>query len=89
MLKAAFDQFADPSIVIGMKTMLDAPPSRARRSRRSMKMPNASRRGVEDLFRAAAFVGRAKQQHAALSESRQSEVLTSIAPQLRELKVPP
>ena len=58
MLKQAFDQFADPSIIIGMKTMLDAP-ALARQAFASV-YENARAhpgRGLQDLLRAAAFVG--------------------------------
>ena len=89
MLKAAFDQFADPSIIIGMKTMLDAP-AVARQAFASV---------YEDAERIPDEAFKMYFEAALASEDRSNnlrrflslgnlKVLTAIAPQLRELKVP-
>jgi len=88
MLKAAFDQFADPSIIIGMKTMLDAP-AVARQAFASV---------YEDAERIPDEAFKMYFEAALASEDRSNnlrrflslgnlKVLTAIAPQLRELKV--
>ena len=89
MLKAAFDQFADPSIVIGMKTMLDAP-AVARQAFASV-YENAER--VPDEAFKTYFEPLLSSDERSCSMRRflnlgNLKVLTSIAPQLRELKVP-
>ena len=89
MLKAVFDQFADPSIVMGMKTMLDAP-AVARQAFASV---------YEDAERIPDEAFKTYFEPLLSSEDRSNsmrrflnlgnlKVLTSIAPQLRELKVP-
>src|SRR5260370_19864834 len=89
MLKAAFDQFADPSIIIGMKTMVDAP-AVARQAFASV---------YEDPERIPADAFKTYFEPLVSSDARSEamrrflslgnlKVLTSIAPQLRELKVP-
>jgi len=89
MLKAAFDQFADPSIVIGMKTMLDAP-AVARQAFASV-YENAER--IPDEAFKTYFEPLLSSDERSNSMRRflnlgNLKVLTSIAPQLRELKVP-
>jgi pimeloyl-ACP methyl ester carboxylesterase len=89
MLKAAFDQFADPSIVIGMKTMLETP-AIARQAFASVyedaeRIPDeAFKTYFEPLISSEA---RSNSVRRFLSLGN-LKVLTSIAPQLRELKVP-
>jgi haloalkane dehalogenase len=89
MLKALFDQFADPSIVMGMKTMLDTP-TVARQAFASV---------YEDAERIPDEAFKTYFEPLLSSEDRSNsmrrflnlgnlKVLTSIAPQLRELKVP-
>jgi pimeloyl-ACP methyl ester carboxylesterase len=89
MLKAVFDQFADPSIVMGMKTMLDAP-AVARQAFASV---------YEDAERIPDEAFKTYFEPLLSSEDRSNsmrrflnlgnlKVLTSIAPQLRELKLP-
>jgi haloalkane dehalogenase len=89
MLKAAFDQFADPAIVTGLNAMLHS--------------PEIARRGMsgvyEDPERIPDEAIKTYLEPALASEVRSRnlrrflnlgnlKVLTSIAPQLRELKVP-
>jgi pimeloyl-ACP methyl ester carboxylesterase len=89
MLKAAFDQFADPSIVVGMKAIVESP-SVARQAFASV---------YEDAERIPDEAFKTYFEPLVSSEARSDsvrrflslgnlEVLKSIAPQLRELKVP-
>jgi pimeloyl-ACP methyl ester carboxylesterase len=89
MLKAAFDQFADPSIVDGMKAMVNAP-AIARQAFTSV---------YEDAGRIPDEAFKTYLEPLVSSEQRSEQarrflnlgnlkVLVSIAPQLRELKVP-
>ena len=89
MLKQAFDQFADPSIIIGMKAMLDAP-ALARQAFASV-YENAER--IPDEAFKTYFEPLLSSEDRSNSMRRflnlgNLKVLTSIAPQLRELKVP-
>jgi haloalkane dehalogenase len=89
MLKAAFDQFADPSIVVGMKAMVQAP-AVARQAFASV---------YEDAGRIPDEAFKTYLEPLVSSDERSAKmrrflslgnlkVLTTIAPQLRELKVP-
>jgi pimeloyl-ACP methyl ester carboxylesterase len=89
MLKAAFDQFADPSIVVGLKAMVDAP-AIARQAFASV---------YEDAGRIPDEAFKTYIEPIVSSDERSAQVrrflnlanlkvLTGIAPQLRELKVP-
>ncbi|MGC2492243.1 alpha/beta fold hydrolase [Candidatus Binatus sp.] len=89
MLKAAFDQFADPSIVVGMKAMLGAP-NIARQAFASV-YEDAER--IPDEAFTTYFEPLLSSEERSDSMRRflnlgNLKVLTSIAPQLRELKVP-
>jgi len=89
MLKAAFDQFADPSIVIGMKTMLDAP-AVARQAFASVyenaeRIPDEALRTYFEPLLSSDERSNSMRRFLNLGNLK---VLTSIAPQLRELKVP-
>jgi pimeloyl-ACP methyl ester carboxylesterase len=89
MLKAAFDQFADPSIVIGMKTMLDAP-AVARQAFASV-YENAERipdEAFKTYFEPLLSSAERSNNMRRFLNLGNLKVLTSIAPQLRELKVP-
>jgi pimeloyl-ACP methyl ester carboxylesterase len=89
MLKAAFDQFADPSIVIGMKTMLDAP-AVARQAFASV-YENAERipdEAFKTYFEPLLSSDERSNNMRRFLNLGNLKVLTSIAPQLRELKVP-
>jgi pimeloyl-ACP methyl ester carboxylesterase len=89
MLKAAFDQFADPSIVDGMKAMVQAP-AIARQAFASVyedasRIPDeAFTTYIEPLVSSE---DRSNSMRRFLSLEN-LKVLISIAPQLRELKVP-
>jgi pimeloyl-ACP methyl ester carboxylesterase len=89
MLKAVFDQFADPSIVVGMKAMLQAP-AVARQAFASVyedagRIPDeAFKTYLEPLV---SSVERSAKMRRFLSLGN-LKVLTAIAPQLRELKAP-
>ena len=89
MLKAVFDQFADPSIIIGMKAMLQA--------------PAVARQAFASVYEDATHIPDEAFQtyfEPLLSSDERSanmrrflslgnlKVLTAIAPNLRELKVP-
>ena len=89
MLKAAFDQFADPSIVAGLNAMLQT--------------PAIARQGLASVYEDAAKIPdeafKTYLEPVLSSEARTDsmrrflslgnlKVLTAIAPQLRELKVP-
>jgi pimeloyl-ACP methyl ester carboxylesterase len=89
MLKAAFDQFADPSIVAGLNAMLQTP-ALARQGLASV---------YEDATRIPDEAFKTYLEPVLSSEARSNslrrflnlgnlKVLTPIAPQLRELKVP-
>ena len=89
MLKAVFDQFADPSIVMGLNAMLQSP-AVARQGLASV---------YEDAERIPDEAFKTYLEPVLSSEERTNslrrflnlanlKVLTSIAPQLRELKVP-
>ena len=89
MLKAVFDQFAGPSIVMGMKTMLGAP-SVARQAFASVY--EDAERIPDDAFKTyfeplLSSEERSNSMRRFLSLGN-LKVLTSIAPQLRELKLP-
>lgn len=89
MLKQAFDQFADPSIIIGMKAMLDAP-ALTRQAFASV-YENAER--VPDEAFKTYFEPLLSSEDRSNSMRRflnlaNLKVLTAIAPQLRELRVP-
>ncbi len=89
MLKAVFDQFADPSIVPGMKMMLQTP-ALARQAFASVyedagRIPDdAFKTYFEPLLSSDV---RSAQMRRFLNLGN-LKVLTAIAPQLRELKVP-
>ncbi|MGH7923500.1 MAG: alpha/beta fold hydrolase [Candidatus Binatus sp.] len=89
MLKAVFDQFADPSIVMGMKTMLDAP-AVARQAFASVyedaeRIPDEAFKTYFEPILSSDARSAAMRRFLSLGNLK---VLTSIAPQLRELKVP-
>jgi len=89
MLKAAFDQFADPSIVIGMKTMVDAP-AVARQAFASVyedpeRIPDEAFKTYFEPLVSSDARSEAMRRFLSLGNLK---VLTSIAPQLRELTVP-
>ena len=89
MLKAAFDQFADPSIVGGMKAMVQAP-AIARQAFASV-YEDASRIPDEAFITYIEPLVSSEERSNAMRRFLSLEnlkVLTSIAPQLRELKVP-
>ena len=89
MLKAAFDQFADPSIVMGMKTMLNAP-AVARQAFASVyedaeRIPDEAFKTYFEPLVSSEDRSNSMRRFLSLGNLK---VLTSIAPQLRELKVP-
>ena len=89
MLKAAFDQFADPSIVIGMKAMLGAPDM----ARQAFAAVYEDAARIPDEAFTTYFEPLLSSEERTDSMRRflnlgNLKVLTSIAPQLRELKVP-
>lgn len=89
MLKAAFDQFADPSIVIGIKTMVDAP-AVARQAFASVyedaeRIPDEAFKTYFEPLVSSEERSNSMRRFLSLGNLK---VLTSIAPQLRELKVP-
>jgi pimeloyl-ACP methyl ester carboxylesterase len=89
MLKAAFDQFADPSIVIGMKAMLGAPDM----ARQAFAAVYEDAERIPDEAFTTYFEPLLSSEERSDSMRRflnlgNLKVLTSIAPQLRELKVP-
>jgi pimeloyl-ACP methyl ester carboxylesterase len=89
MLKAVFDQFADPSIVIGMKTMLDAP-AVARQAfaavyENAERIPDEAFKTYFEPILSSEERSNSMRRFLSLGNLK---VLTSIAPQLRELKVP-
>jgi pimeloyl-ACP methyl ester carboxylesterase len=89
MLKAVFDQFADPSIVTGMKTMVNAP-AVARQAFASVyedaeRIPDEAFKTYFEPLVSSDERGNGMRRFLSLGNLK---VLTSIAPQLRELKVP-
>jgi len=89
MLKAAFDQFADPSIVGGMKAMVQAP-AIARQAFASV-YEDASRIPDEAFITYIEPLVSSEERSNAMRRFLSLgnlKVLTAIAPQLRELKVP-
>lgn len=89
MLKAAFDQFADPSIVTGMKAMLGAPAM----ARQAFAAVYEDAERIPDEAFTTYFEPLLSSEEKSNSMRRflnlgNLKVLTSIAPQLRELKVP-
>jgi haloalkane dehalogenase len=89
MLQAAFDQFADPSIVMGIKTMLNAP-AVARQAFASVyedaeRIPDEAFKTYFEPLVSSEERGNSMRRFLSLGNLK---VLTSIAPQLRELKVP-
>jgi pimeloyl-ACP methyl ester carboxylesterase len=89
MLKAVFDQFADPSIVTGMKTMLEAP-AVARQAFASVyenaeRIPDEAFKTYFEPLLSSDERSNSMRRFLSLGNLK---VLTSIAPQLRELKVP-
>jgi pimeloyl-ACP methyl ester carboxylesterase len=89
MLKAVFDQFADPSIVVGMKTMANAP-AVARQAFASVyedpeRIPDEAFKTYFEPLVSSDSRSEAMRRFLSLGNLK---VLTSIAPQLRELKVP-
>lgn len=89
MLKAAFDQFADPSIVVGMKAMLDAP-AVARQAFASVyedanRIPDEAFKTYFEPLLSSEDRSNSMRRFLSLGNLK---VLTSVAPQLRELKVP-
>jgi pimeloyl-ACP methyl ester carboxylesterase len=89
MLKAVFDQFADPSIVMGMKTMVDAP-AVARQAFASVyedpeRIPDEAFKTYFEPLLSSDARSEAMRRFLSLGNLK---VLTSIAPQLRELRVP-
>jgi pimeloyl-ACP methyl ester carboxylesterase len=89
MLKAVFDQFADPSIVMGMKTMLDAP-AVARQAFASVyedaeRIPDEAFKTYFGPLLSSEERSNSLRRFLSLANLK---VLTSIAPQLRELKAP-
>jgi haloalkane dehalogenase len=89
MLRAVFDQFADPSIVMGMKTMLEAP-AVARQAFASVyenaeRIPDEAFKTYFEPLLSSDDRSNSMRRFLSLGNLK---VLTSIAPQLRELKVP-
>jgi pimeloyl-ACP methyl ester carboxylesterase len=89
MLKAVFDQFADPSIIIGMKTMVQAP-AVARQAFASVyedpeRIPDEAFKTYFEPLLSSEARSEAMRRFLSLGNLK---VLTSIAPELRELKVP-
>ena len=89
MLKQAFDQFADPSIIIGMKAMLDAP-ALARQAFASVyenpeRIPDEAFKTYFEPLLSSEDRSNSMRRFLNLGNLK---VLTSIAPQLRELKLP-
>ena len=89
MLKAVFDQFADPSIILGMKTMVDAP-AVARQAFASVyedpeRIPDEAFKTYFEPLLSSDARSEAMRRFLSLGNLK---VLASIAPQLRELKVP-
>jgi pimeloyl-ACP methyl ester carboxylesterase len=89
MLKAVFDQFADPSIVMGMKTMANAP-AVARQAFASVyedpeRIPDEAFKTYFEPLVSSEARSEAMRRFLNLGNLK---VLTSVAPQLRELKVP-
>ncbi|MGA6971961.1 MAG: alpha/beta hydrolase [Candidatus Binatus sp.] len=89
MLKAAFGQFADPSIVIGMKAMLDAP-AIARQAFASVyedagRIPDEA---FQTYFEPLLSTDERSAQMRRFLNLGNLKVLTQIAPELRSLKVP-
>ncbi len=89
MLKAAFDQFADPSIVMGIKTMVNAP-AVARQAFGSVyedaeRIPDEAFKTYFEPLVSSEERSNSMRRFLSLGNLK---VLTSIAPQLRELKVP-
>ena len=89
MLKAVFDQFADPSIIDGMKAMLNAP-AIARQAFAAVY--EDAERIPDEAFKTyfepvLSSEGRSNSMRRFLNLGN-LRVLTAIAPQLRELKVP-
>jgi pimeloyl-ACP methyl ester carboxylesterase len=89
MLKAVFDQFADPSIVMGMKTMANAP-AVARQAFASVyeepeRIPDEAFKTYFEPLVSTDARSEAMRRFLNLGNLK---VLTSVAPQLRELKVP-
>lgn len=89
MLKAVFDQFADPSIVMGLNAMLQSP-AVARQGLASVyedaeRIPDeAFKTYLEPVLSSEERTGSLRR----FLNLGNLKVLTSIAPQLRELKVP-
>ena len=89
MLKAAFDQFADPSIVMGIKTMVNAP-AIARQAFASVyedaeRIPDEAFKTYFEPLVSSEDRSNSMRRFLSLANLK---VLTAIAPQLRELKVP-
>ena len=89
MLKAAFDQFADPSIVMGIKTMVNAP-AVARQAFGSVyedaeRIPDEAFKTYFEPLVSSEERSNSMRRFLSLGNLK---VLTAIAPQLRELKVP-
>jgi haloalkane dehalogenase len=89
MLKAAFDQFADPSVVMGIRTMINAP-AVARQAFASVyedaeRIPDEAFKTYFEPLVSSEERSNSMRRFLSLSNLK---VLTSIAPQLRELKVP-
>jgi haloalkane dehalogenase len=89
MLKAAFDQFADPNVIEGMRLMVDAP-AMARQAFASVyedaeRIPDEAFKTYFEPLVSSDARGEAMRRFLNLANLK---VLTSIAPQLRELKVP-
>jgi pimeloyl-ACP methyl ester carboxylesterase len=89
MLKAAFDQFADPNVIEGMKLMVDAP-AMARQAFAAVyedaeRIPDEAFKTYFEPIVSSPARSEAMRRFLNLGNLK---VLTSIAPQLRELKVP-
>jgi haloalkane dehalogenase len=89
MLKAAFDQFTDPSIIVGMKAMVDSP-AVARQATAAVyedaeRIPDEAFKTYLEPIVSSDARSDAMRRFLNLGNLK---VLTSIAPQLRELKVP-
>jgi pimeloyl-ACP methyl ester carboxylesterase len=89
MLKAAFDQFADPNVIEGMRLMVEAP-AMARQAFASVyedaeRIPDEAFKTYFEPLVSSDARGEAMRRFLNLGNLK---VLTSIAPQLRELKVP-